>query len=53
MNPSLSILIPVRDEKQNIQIITEEIKQKIGQKSLQIIQKYFMDKIGRVKNRLV
>ena len=37
MNPSLSILIPVRDEKQNIQIITEEIKQKIACSNYEIL----------------
>ena len=37
MNPLLSILIPVRDEKQNIQIITEEIKQKIACSNYEIL----------------
>ena len=37
MNPSLSILIPVRDEEQNIQIISEEIKQKIACSNYEIL----------------
>ena len=37
MNPSLSILIPVRDEQQNIQIISEEIKQKIACSNYEIL----------------
>ena len=37
MNPSLSILIPVRDEEQNIQIISEEIKQKISCSNYEIL----------------
>ena len=37
MNPILSILIPVRDERQNIQIITEEIKKKIACSNYEIL----------------
>ena len=37
MNSSLSILIPVRDEEQNIQIISEEIKQKIASSNYEIL----------------
>jgi dolichol-phosphate mannosyltransferase len=37
MNLSLSILIPVRDEEQNIRIISEEIKQKIDCSNYEIV----------------